>query len=200
MFFKKKVEEPEIIPLTNEEISGIKEKLVQSESAILSVTDLTIDEICPQPFTHGVINILDGIHTLFIYPTVNSDQYKTFRKSRGGRFNADVLDFTRGKETGRYVLIKNKTTKKIVRLIDDKDILLYKTLKLINGIIKDKPYMLVREMKLHESLVSTKKYIKENKEEYFEDDIDSMSIQPVIVKSEDDDHEHNATSVSLFDI
>ena len=198
MFFKKKEVEPEIIPLSEKEIKDIKEALSKKEvNYNVTIKDLNIGELCPQAFNHGVINIVDGKHALFLRDSVNSDQYITFKKSKGGRFNKDVLNYLRDKPTGKYLLIEGKDDKKIVRLIDDEDILLYQTLKLINGIAKDKPYMLLKKLELNDPLFSTSRYIKEKTDDVIEDE-NVMSISPQ-VSVEEEESAHTTSSVSLFD-
>lgn len=196
MFFKKKEVEPEIIPLTETEIKTLKLKLAEKEDSNLSVKDLNLGEILPQSFKQGVINLIDGKHTLFLNENIDSDKFKTFRKSKAGRFNEDVLNFTRNKDHGKYLLLENKERREIVRLIEDEEILLYQTLKLINGIIKDKPYMTLRKLEPSEKLTNSKRYIKE-KNDVAPPTSESEFIPPPSPALEDD-HEVHATSVSLF--
>lgn len=196
MFFKKKEVEPEIIPLTETEIKILKLKLTEKEDSNLSVKDLSMEQIIPQSFKQGVINLIDGKHTLFLAENIDGDKFKTFRKSKAGRFNEDVLNFSRDKDHGKYLLIENKEKREIVRLIEDDEILLYQTLKLINGIIKDKPYMSIRELGPSDKLTNSKRYIKEKNDEI---PITSESeFIPPPSPTLEDDHEVHATSVSLF--
>lgn len=196
MFFKKKEIEPEIIPLTDVEIKTLKTKLNEKEVSNLSIKDLNIEDIIPQSFRQGIINVLDGNHVLFLNETIDGEKFKTFRKSKAGRFNEDVLNFTRNKSHGKYLLIENKSKKEIVRLIDDEEILLYQTLKLINGIIKDKPYMTLRKLEASDKLTNSKRYIKEKN-----DDLHILSdseLIPSLSPELEEDHESHVTSVSLF--
>lgn len=196
MFFKKKEVEPEIIPLSEKEIKTLKAKLSEKEIVNLSVKDLEMKDIIPQSFPHGIVNIIDDRHVLYLSENVDTDKFKTFRKSKGGRYNEDVLNYSRQKEHGQYLLIEGKGERKIVRLIEDADILLYQTLKLINGIIKDKPYMTLRTLDPSEKLTSSKRYIKEKTSETLIESDAVFAPQPSPTIEED--HEVNSTSVSLF--
>lgn len=191
MFYRKKQEE--IIPLTDNEIKKLKDGLVENEN--LSVTDLDIKDLVPQSFDQGVVNIIKDSHMLFLHDNIDMDKFRTFKKSKGGRFNQDVLDYTRNKDHGKYLLIKTNNKKTIVRLIEDEDILLYKTLKLIDGIIKDKPYMLFKTLDESDTLISSMRYIKEINEDVL---IDSESI-PLPSTELEDVNESRPTSISLFD-
>lgn len=197
MFRKKEVEEVQE-PLSTLDIAKIKQKLNESEDKSLSVRDLVISDIVPQSCKYGVIQILDGRHVLFLNETVNKDKYKSFNKSAMGRFNSDVVKFTNKKNPGKYLLIEGKGERKIVRLIEDEDLLLYQTLKLIDGIIKDKPYMILRNLEEGEKLTSSKRYVKEINNENA-DDLLFMNINPVSPTEEDDIHESISSSISLFD-
>lgn len=198
MFRKKKIEEPIPEPLTEKEIRNLKDKLQEKEDlSNLKIKDLKMSEIIPQGFKNCVINLDDnGKHMLYATEELTGDKFKTFRKSNGGVFNKDVINFTRDKENGKYVLIEGKGERKIVRLIEDNEILLFQTLKLINGIIKDKPYMILRKLQERENLTNTVKYIEKTSGH---DEVEEVMNTVPLVIEEEEDHETNTTSVSLFD-
>jgi len=129
---------------------------------------------------------------------MDGPKFKTFRKSNGGVFNRDVLAYKRGKEYGKYVLIEGNRERKIVRLIEDEELLLFQTLRLVKGIVKDKPYMLLRKLGEKEKLTSSGRYIeKENSEHDIE--VEPMVITPQVIAGDDEDIDITTTSVSLFD-
>jgi len=197
MFRKKEVEEVQE-PLSIKDIVKIKEKLSESEDKNLFIKDLSITDLVPQSFKYGVINIIDGKHVLFLDENVTGDKYKSFNKSNGGRFNNDVVKFTNNNNPGKYLLIEGNNERKIVRLIEDEDLLLYQTLKLIDGIIKDKPYMILKNLNEGEKLTSSERYIKEINSEIADETI-FMNINPLIPTDEDDNYESITSSISLFD-
>jgi len=200
MFQKKKEVIPEPEPLTEKEIRILKDNLTGKAEALenLNVKDLNMSEIIPQSFNGTIVTILDGKHTLILPDGMDMGKFKTFRKSKGGFFSQDVLSFNRGKEHGKYVLIEGSGERKIVRLIEDEEILLFQTLHLIKGIIKDKPYMTVRNLAPNEKLTSAVRYIEKENSEH-EIGVEEMAIAPQVKVEADDDHDVTTTSVSLFD-
>lgn len=180
------------------EIKTIKDKLTEKENLKnLDIKDLDIKDLLPQTFNGTSITIMDGRHTLFVANTMDGAKFKTFKKTIGGIFNQDVLSYSRKKESGKYVLIEGNGARKIVRLIEDEELLLFKTLRLIKGIVKDKPYMLLRSLGPKDRLNGGGKYIeKENSE--IEIEPEEMIIAPH-PKIEEEDHDSKSSSVSLFD-
>lgn len=163
----------------------------------LDIKDLDIKDIIPQSFNGTIVTVMNDKHTLQLPIGMDGPKFKTFRKSNGGVFNRDVLAWKRGKEHGKYVFIEGNGERKIVRIIEDDEMLFFQSLKLIKGIVKDKPYMLLRNLKPGDKLTSTGEYIvKENSEHEIE--VPEMIVTPQ-VKVEDDDHDVPTTSVSLFD-
>ena len=112
----------------------------------LDIKDLDIKDLIPQSFNGTIVTVMNDKHTIQLPDGMDGPKFKTFRKSNGGVFNRDVLAWKRGKEHGKYVSIEGHGERKIVRLIEDDEMLLFQTLKLIKGIVKDKPYMLVRNL------------------------------------------------------
>jgi len=198
MFQKKKIIEPEPLPLTTKEIKNLKSKLSEKENlSNLSIKDLTIDKIIPQRIKDVVILKMDGYHTLGLPMGMDYAKFKTWRKSNGGVFNRDVLNYLRGKPYGKYVLVEGKGERKIIRIIEDDELYVFKFLRLANGIIKDKPYMLLKNLSTDEKLTNTQRYIKENSEH--KKDVEKMVIDPKVIAELENDHKSTNSSVSLFD-
>jgi len=184
--------------LTEKDIQTIKEKLTEKEKLDnLDIKDLDMKDLVPQSFNGTVVFVLDDKHVIFLPVGMDGPKFKTFRKSNGGVFNRDVLAWKRGKEHGKYLLIEGHGERKIVRLIEDEELLLFKTLKLIKGIVKDKPYMLVRNLEFGGKLTSDGRYIEKENSEH-DDDVPEMVVTPQ-VKVVEEDHDVATTSVSLFD-
>jgi len=163
----------------------------------LNIKDLDIADLIPQAFNGTVVSVLDDKHVIYLPDGMDGAKFKTFRKSNGGVFNRDVLAWRRGKEHGKYLLIEGNGERKIVRLIEDEEMLLFQTFKLIKGIVKDIRYMLLRNLAPGDKLTSTGRYIvKENSEHEIE--VPEMIVTPQ-VKVEDDGPDVATTSVSLFD-
>lgn len=199
--FQKKNKEEEPVVLTTKGIQSLKEKLVKDhkneEIDNLSIKDLKMDELIPQEYNGVIITIMDGYQTLDLPVSMEKNKFKTWRKSAGGVFSRDVLNYSRNKEHGKYVLLEGNGEKKIVRLIEDEELFMFKHLKLIKGIIKDKPYMLLKNVDNNDKLTSNGRYIKENSEH--EKVEETIAIGPQVTASDTDDFESHTSSVSLFD-
>jgi len=195
--FQKKVVIPEPIPLTAKDIKNLKTKLSEKEDlSELKIKDLDMSDLLPQSLNGVIILEHEGRHCLDMPFMMDGAKFKTWRKSKGGLFNLDAIKYLRGHEYGKYLLIEGSGKRKIVRLIEDEELLMFKTLKLLNGMVKDKPFMLVKNLAPGEKLTTSERYIKKNSEH--EEVEDEMKIQPTVIKPEAD-HESNTTSVSLFD-
>lgn len=197
--FQKKKKEEEQVQLTEKEIQDLKKKLNSKETDIdaINVTDLKMSDIIPQSYNDVIVNIIDGYHTLYLPEGMEKGKFRTWRRSAGGMYSKDVLAFSRGKEHGKYVLIEKKGERKIVRLIEDEELSLFKHLKLVKGIVKDKPYMIFKNLQENEKLTSTVRYIKENSEHKEGEEV--INIVTQINENDDDDYDTNTSSVSLFD-
>jgi len=183
--------------LTEKDIKKIKAKLAENEESELKIKDLKMGQIIPQAFENAVITMYDNRHQIVLGDTMNGDKFKTFRKSKGGMFTKDSLLYSRGHDHGKYLLIEGNGERRIVRLIEDEELLLFQTLRLIHGIVKDKPYMLLKKLEKGEKLSSSEIYIKKNSEQ---EDVaeEVINIAPVTIPAEDD-HDSVTSSVSLFD-
>jgi hypothetical protein len=199
MFQKKKIIIPEPEPLTKNDIKKIKDKLTKDEKLEnLNIKDLEIKDIIPQSFNGTIITIMDGLHLLWLGEKMDEPKYRTFlRKSKGGIFNKDVLAYRRGNPHGDYVLIEGNGERKIVRLIEDEEILSFKSVHLIHGIIKDKPYMLLRNLESKDKLIFVGRYIEKENSEHGSK-VEEM-IEAPQVKAEGKGHNSITSSVSLFD-
>lgn len=198
--FQKKVKEEEPTPLTEKEIQDLKKKLTSKEADIdaLNVKDLEISDIIPQVYNDVIITIdPDGYQTLHLPYGMDKNKFRTFRKSAGGVFSRDVLDYSRNKDHGKYVLIEKKGERKIVRLIEDEELTLFKSLRLVKGIVKDKPYMILRNLEENDKLTNSVRYIKENSEH--EEGEEVINVAPQVTAKDDDEYDSNTSSVSLFD-
>jgi len=166
MFQKKKEMVPEPEPLTESDIKNLKDKLTakENESEELKIKDLKIKDLIPQSFKEITVTFINDQHCVMMADSMNQDKYKTFKKSNGGMFSRDTLAYSRGKESGKYLLIEGDGERKIVRIIEDEELLLFQIRKLIHGIIKDKPYMLLRKLQEGQALTSSDEYIKKNSE------------------------------------
>jgi hypothetical protein len=197
--FQKKIEEEKVQELTEKEIQKLKEKLGKNDDELddIKIKDLKISDIIPQSYNDVIITIMDGYHTLHLPPTMEKGKFKTWRKSAGGMFSKDVLNFSRKKEHGKYVLIEGRGERKIVRLIEDEELNEFKHFKLVKGIVKDKPYMILKKLSPGEKLTNTRRYIKENSEHVEIEE--TINITPQMLSNSDDDYDTNVSSVSLFD-
>lgn len=187
-----------VTPFTEKEIKALKEKLTTKEDlSDLKVKDLKMADIIPQSLNGVIITKLDGYHTLMLPDFMDQGKFKTWLKSSAGMFSKDALNYLRGKEHGKYVLIEGNGERKIVRLIEDDELHLFKSLRLVKGIVKDKPFMTVRDLDENDKLTSNKRYIKENSE--IVELEETMAVNPQPLPGVEDDHESLGSSVSLFD-
>jgi hypothetical protein len=199
MFQKKVKEEEEPTSLTEKEIKSLKDKLTEKSENLddLKIKDLKMNDLIPQVYNNVVITIMDGYSTLDLPYGMDRGKFKTFQKSAGGAFHRDVLNFSRGKKHGKYLLVEGKNERKIVRLIEDEELTAFKSLRLVKGILKDKPYMVLKNLMPDEKLTGVGRYIKENSEH---DEVEeTININIPVINSEDDDFESHTSSVSLFD-
>lgn len=162
---------------------------------ITSVVDLTIDNIIPNIIDNNIVTIYDGHHTIFLGHNVTGQMLKIWYKSRGGIFSKDVLNYSLGKEHGKYMLLHKTTEDQIIRLISDEEEFQFRTLKLVDGQLKDRPYMILRNVIKGQELTNTKReYITENEIALEEDEIVPASN----TTTQDDDLEQHLGSISLF--
>jgi len=158
------------------------------------VTMLDIKDIVPQVMSNIIIRVIDGYQTLLLPDNMTGDKYKTFKKSRGGVFARDVLAFSRGKEHGKYFLLKSPSERFIGRIVNEDELLMFQALKLIDGKLVDANYMKLRDLGEDEKLTNSVRYIKNNDQE---DEIMELIITEEVELAEDSVEE--PTSISLFD-
>jgi len=169
-----------------------------NENHNLKIKDLSINQIIPNTINDIAITIESNCHTLYLPDNFNGDRFRTFKRSRGGMFSKDVLNFSRGFKHGKYLLILNDTEKMIVRLIEDEELLMFQNLKLIDGILKDKSYMLLKTLQRGDKLTSTKRYIvKINSDDDAE--VEVMNVNLPVPSKVEDDQDYTTRSISLFD-
>lgn len=196
--FKKKIQQEKIKVLSQKDITEIKNKLSEKEDlSNLKIKDLNIKDIIPQSFKGAVVNMENNRVVLYANDDFTGDKFKTFKKSAGGRFFNDILNFNRGKQTGKYLLVEGKNERKIIRLIEDDEMTMFQSLRLINGIIKDKPFMLLRNLDENEKLTNSVKYIEKNRDNAEIEEV--MNMHSPFELMEETDDETNISSVSLFD-
>ena len=138
-----------------------KTKSEQNEDVTYKIKDLSIKDITPNVIDNYLVVILDEHQTIVIPSTTTGMQFKAWRRTRGGIFAKDVLNYALNKPCGKYVLIKGKDMRCIARLITEEENMIFSTLRLIDGQIKDMPYMILKNLKENEKLTSTRKYIEE---------------------------------------
>jgi hypothetical protein len=159
-----------------------------------SVTDIDIKELIPNVIDNVMIIIDNEHHTLVVPMNFSGIQFRSWHKGKGGVFSRDILNLTRNKPYGKYVIIKNNILHCVARLIDDEEELMFQSLKLINGIIKDKSYMILKKIKYGETLSGIQDFKNETIVEREE-----ASIIPVSrVISEESEVEYRSESISLF--
>ena len=194
--YGKKKEPEEIIALTPAEIKKIN-KSYKNLDVNYIIKDLSLEKLIPQLFDDAAVTIINNHHMLFLNIDMSGDKYKTFKKSIGGIFSKDLLNFSRNKLHGKYILIEGEGKRIVARLIENEEVLLFQTYHLIHGLIKDKPYMQLKKLHQGEKLSNSGRYIKQRNSEH-ESVKDDVKINPQ-VKAVDEDNKFDTISVSLFD-
>lgn len=162
-----------------------------------SIKDLNIPEIVPNYIDNYLIYIdEDGHHTLHLPLNEVGTQFKNWKKSRGGIFSNDVLNFCIKKSHGKYIQIKGNGINFIARLVSESEEDLFKSLKLIDGKVKDIPYMILRNLDETESLTNIKSSITIN--DFITEPDETINITPLKINTQDDDFEPIIGSISLF--
>ena len=128
----------------------------QESEIIYSVEDIDIKELIPNVIDNFVVAIVDDHHTVILPPNINGQQFTVWNKGRGGVFSRDVLKYSRGIKSGKYVIIKEADKKFIARIISEEELFQFKTLKLASGQVKDMTYMFLKEIHEGESFTSTR--------------------------------------------
>jgi hypothetical protein len=170
-----------------------KQNIKPEEDSNYKIRDLKITELVPNNVDY-LVSIVDG-HHLVVFPTaITGQQFQTWKKSRGGIFSKDVLNYTLKKEHGNYILVKGEDKYFIARLISDDELLKFEALNLIDGKIKDKPYMILKHLEEEDNLTSTRINVFEKTEEEMEFAYSSPNPEPTI----DDEADYHGNSISLF--
>jgi len=200
MFQKKK--KPEIIPQLSElELASYKTELSNKEDNLsyVKISDIDIKDLLPLSFEDVLVSIEDGLHVLYLSDVMTGDKYRSFKRKRGYVFNKDVLNYSRNKKSGKYVLIQTSSNKKVVRLVEDDELSDLKHFKLIDGIIKDMPYIIMQTYDKDTEIYS---YTRDfNSLLPFINDEESVICNVPITtnKDNDEDYEPVSSSISLFD-
>ena len=113
----------------------------------VTLTDLSVGQLLPTVIDEVMVSIYEGYHTIFPPMTMGRFDYNnTWKKGVGGVFNKDVLDFSRGKETGKYLHVQSPSVNSIIRLITEDETERFTLLGLVHGQIKDSLYMVLRNL------------------------------------------------------
>jgi hypothetical protein len=123
--------------------------------AFVTLTDLSVGQLLPTVIDDVMVSIYEGYHTIFPPMTMGRFDYNnTWKKGVGGVFNKDVLDFSRNKETGKYLHVQSPTVNCIIRLITEEETERFTLLGLVHGHIKDASYMVLRNLESPDSLLT----------------------------------------------
>jgi hypothetical protein len=140
----------------------IKSKKSQEEKILnYTLSNLEINEICPNFIDGVIISIEEGKRRLDLPSSMSSDFFRKWLDGRGGVFSKDIAHFLKGKSPAKYILMEGEGEKTILRLIEDEEFLDFETKKLVDGKVKDKAYMNLRNIKEGESLTTSSRYIVE---------------------------------------
>jgi hypothetical protein len=167
---------------------------IPGEEVSDTITDISIEKLIPNYVGGYIVAILDGHHTILMSDHATGTHWRAWRRTSAGIFSNDVLNFSRKKSHGKYVLIKRNDETTVARIITDEEKLQFETLKLVDGQIKDRPYMILKKLQKGEKLVNTQRYITENTMEPEE----SILNVPSAEASQDDDLDQHVGSISLF--
>jgi len=167
------------------------------ENSNESVQDISLLELIPNCIHNVTVSMYEGYHTLFLPTNYDVLAFKVWRNGPGGIFSRDVLNFSRKKEYGNYVLVKTDTQNFIARLIEEEEYEKFKMLKLVDGKIKDQHFMILRhvnddKLTSYSNFVPTSAIVND-------DELEDLYI-PVLKNGagEDEEFEYLGNSVSLF--
>ena len=165
------------------------------EETYETVTDISIDKLLPNVIDNFLVTIFENHHTILLPDIITGGQFRAWNNGRGGVFSKDVLNYSLNKPHGQYILIKSKKLNCVARVITEEEELQFKTTKLIDGKIKDRSYMILKNLKNNEKITTTQRYINEKEIEPEE----NVFISTPKLSAQNDDFEHHAGSISLFD-
>jgi len=111
-----------------------------------NVFDLNINELLPNIIDNVVISMYEGYHTVFLPMNMMGISFRAWYRGKGGVFSKDVKNYSMGKPTGKYILVKNENSTFIARIISEDEMELFSTLKLVDGKIKDTSYMIFKHL------------------------------------------------------
>ena len=117
----------------------------------VTLTDLSVGQLLPTVIDEVMVSIYEGYHTIFPPMSMGKFGYNTWKKGVGGVFNKDVLNYSRNKETGKYLHVQSPTVNAIIRLISEEETERFTLLGLVHGHIKDSLYMVLRNLESQDS-------------------------------------------------
>lgn len=169
----------------------------QESEIVYSVEDIDIKDLIPNVIDNFVVAILEDHHTVILPPNINGQQFTIWNKGRGGVFSRDVLKYSRGLNSGKYVIIKEANRKFIARIISEEELFQFKTLKLTSGQVKDTNYMFLKEINEGDSYTCTRLDFNDKEE------MPTMSDEGFVLASHenethDEEFENKGGSISLF--
>jgi len=174
-----------------------KTKIVPLEDYNYTIKDLSIEEIVPNNIDNYLVSIYENHHLIVLPNSVMGEQFKNWKKSRGGQFSKDVLYYTLKKfeQVAKYVLIKGNGKYFIARIIAEEEKLDFEALKLIDGQIKDISYMILRHLNEDDTLTNTKLSMFNTEEE-----LKILEFYPSItnIPIHDEELDYHGGSISLF--
>ena len=167
----------------------------------VTVKDLSILDIMPLDINGVTIEIRDDRRHLVLPIGMSGDNFRTWKKKRGGVFLHDLRSFRMGENSGKYVIIEGVGIegdhyKKIVRLIELDEMDEFESAKLVQGYLGDKFYMELCD--LSENGMGTHRYIEEIEELEDEEDPDYVAL-PVVPSAPLEDEENSEHNIPLFE-
>lgn len=169
---------------------------IENSLIIQNVIDVGIEELIPNVIDNYIVMINDNKHTIILPMYTSTMQLKMWYKNKGGIFSKDVYNYSKGREHGKYALLKtDEENTNIIRLIDENEKSKFKSLKLIDGIVKDIPYMILKTVKNSERLCGMEDFINDGN--VYMEELEQIEINELNIPI--DDNEIPLKSVSLFD-
>ena len=156
------------------------------------VTDVNIGELIPNVIDNILVTMFENYHTVVLPLNVNDIMFRVWQKGRGGVFSKDVTQYSKGKTTSKYVLIKGASLNCVARLVSEQEELTFTALKLIDGKIKDRPYMILKHLSEGEKLNSS---VSSGDLSFGHEE---AGIMYASIQHPDEDFEAHAGSISLF--
>ena len=109
-------------------------KIQITEETKDKITDIDIKKLIPNCLGGCIVTIFENHHTIVLPDHATGTHWKTWCRTSAGIFSKDVLNFSLNKPHGKYVLIKQKDSTCVARLITEEEKLQFDALKLIDDI------------------------------------------------------------------